>query len=265
MNLKSCNYKMSNPLFSVIPSPPDERDWICDDILHIDELPLEFTVVNLLKPINQGPHGTCAAHTAACIKEQQEDIGRFSHHFIYNNRRNQSSSGMYGRDVMKILHKKGAIPQKDYSCVFESPDDILPEYYERALNFRIKHYARVYTINGLKKSLMTNGCCFIAFPCYNRGTRMWKDDGSEKLGGHAMTVIGWTKDGFIIRNSWGVRWGNKGNCLYSWDDWGAHYDIWSTIDDESYFSDEDLDDDEDNNRGDQNDAHKRNPMCCVIV
>ena len=26
-------------------------------------------------------------------------------------------------------------------------------------------------------------------------------------GGHAMTVVGYTEDSFIIRNSWGEEWG----------------------------------------------------------
>ena len=48
-----------------------------------------------------------------------------------------------------------------------------------------------------------------------------------------MTVIGYTKEGFIIRNSWGVFWGDKGYCIYPYSDWGAHYEIWTTIDDKS--------------------------------
>jgi hypothetical protein len=34
--------------------------------------------------------------------------------------------------------------------------------------------------------------------------------GSRRLGGHAVTIVGYDGSGFIIRNSWGTGWGNKG-------------------------------------------------------
>ena len=40
--------------------------------------------------------------------------------------------------------------------------------------------------------------------------------------------------GFIIRNSWGPYWGDNGYCYYSYQDWGSHWEIWTTIDDKSF-------------------------------
>jgi hypothetical protein len=31
-----------------------------------------------------------------------------------------------------------------------------------------------------------------------------------KRGGHAVAIVGYTPDGFIVRNSWGTRWGDGG-------------------------------------------------------
>jgi hypothetical protein len=40
-------------------------------------------------------------------------------------------------------------------------------------------------------------------------------------GGHAVVVVGYTKDRFIIRNSWGTGWGDEGfglaSLAYAWD------------------------------------------------
>jgi C1A family cysteine protease len=34
------------------------------------------------------------------------------------------------------------------------------------------------------------------------------------IGAHAMLVVGYTKDAFIVRNSWGTAWGDNGYCYF---------------------------------------------------
>ena len=48
-----------------------------------------------------------------------------------------------------------------------------------------------------------------------------------------MTVVGYTKSAFIIRNSWGHWWADKGYCDYPFTEWGSHWEIWTTIDEKS--------------------------------
>jgi len=33
---------------------------------------------------------------------------------------------------------------------------------------------------------------------------------STVIGGHAVSLVGYTKKGFIVRNSWGTEWGDGG-------------------------------------------------------
>ena len=105
---------------NIIPSPPDERDFNADQILAKTNLPEVLDLRPQLQQIrNQGSQGSCAAQTAACMKEWQErtDISLNQHmspQFIYNLRKNKDSEGMYGRDVMRILHKIGICLEKDY-------------------------------------------------------------------------------------------------------------------------------------------------------
>ena len=230
-------------MFNVVPSPRDDRDWNGEAIYDVSK-PIPKTLdlrKDLRDPKNQGYQGTCAAHVAACMKEWQEkkDIkfnGYMSSQFIYNNRNNQLSTGMYGRDVMNILRNIGICSEDSYPYEkIEAKAEIMSRYYDEAQHYRIKSYARVNTIETLKRALAMNGPCYISFPVYNHTPHMWKQhQGEKKLGGHAMTVVGYTKDAFIIRNSWGKHWHHSGYCYYPYIDWGSHYEVWTTIDDKSF-------------------------------
>jgi C1A family cysteine protease len=237
----SSNIKIN--LKAVIPSPDDERDWIAESIYKENiKIPSQVDHRGILTPIrHQGSQGTCAAQTASCMKEWQERkeigfIGYMSPQFIYNNRENQNSEGMYARDVMQILATIGCCSEASYSYgKIQKPEAIDDIVYQNANNYKIKSYAKVTTIIGLKKALAINGPCYIAFPVYNSTERMWLPrNGEKREGGHAMTIVGYNKKGFIIRNSWGYSWGNKGYCTYNYSDWGSHWEIWTTIDDKSY-------------------------------
>ncbi len=233
----------NNIILNAMPSPVDYRDWLIAS--NQDEIPNELDLRNKLLPIrNQGHQGTCYAQSIACAKEWQEkkNIGfneYFSPQFIYNQRFNKydenksNDYGMYGRDVMKLISTIGICPEKDYPYgTIEHKENIDDKIFDIALNYKIKSYARINSIESLKLSLFKNGPCLIGFPTYNLGIEMWKKEESDHLlGGHAMTIVGYTSDSFIIRNSWGKFWGDNGYCYYKFTDWGAHWEIWTVVDD----------------------------------
>ena len=104
---------------------------------------------------------------------------------------------------------------------------------------RIKQYARIHDLQKLKKALVENGVCLITFPVYSpQKVDFWnKSDGfTNHVGGHAVCVVGYTQDAFIIRNSWGKYWGENGYCYYKFSDWGKHWEVWTTVDDKSEVS-----------------------------
>ncbi|PVB60949.1 C1 family peptidase [Labrenzia sp. 011] len=44
---------------------------------------------------------------------------------------------------------------------------------------------------------------------------------------HAFILIGYTQEGFLVQNSWGAEWGDKGVALWSYEDWSANVvDMW---------------------------------------
>ncbi len=225
-----------------IESPTDKRDLVVESIFEEPiSLPRKLNLWRGLTGVrDQGTQGSCSAQTAAAIKEWQEKLdvnfkGYMSPQFVYNNRFNQHSEGMTPRDTMKILHKIGIVPEKDYRYGrIESPEEIDSKLFELAKKYVIAGYAQVNTIEGLKKALYTNGPCYVAFPVYDMERwDFWRAGykGQLSMGGHAVTITGWDRNGFIIRNSWGSNWNKGGWTLYPFDQFGMHWEIWTTIDD----------------------------------
>lgn len=94
--------------------------------------------------------------------------------------------------------------------------------------FKIDQYAMVGSIPVLKTALVMNGPCIGGLPVKNSTyPEFWKGNGFE--GGHAVAIIGYDKDGFIIRNSWGSYYGNKGYGHIKYEDFNNFYEIWTPI------------------------------------
>lgn len=232
-------------------SPHDTRDFVAEFIFPKArdlDLPETLDLRNDLQMVrNQGSQGTCVAQSLACMKEWQEkqDVGLdeyMSPQFIYNNRSNQDSEGMYGRDAMKIITNIGSCLETTYNYgTIEPRENIKKEAFDEAIKYKAKSYAQVTTIEGLKTALYKNGPCPIFFPVYNYGGEFWKKKNpyDEMLGGHSVTICGYGPDGFLLRNSWGKNWNGSmnGYTIYKYEDFGMHWEIWTTIDDESPMPD----------------------------
>ena len=239
-------------LLSLQKSPEDLRDYHFINFQSSNQTyPETLDLRKYLPPIrNQGTQGTCAAQVAACMKEYQEKInhnfnGYMSPQFVYNFRDYWNNNiqdgedknedyGMNCRNIMKILLKNGICPENYYRYgTIEYSDAISESVIQLGLKYRIRAYARIFTIKELKISLYKNGPCLIAFPVYHSGMNMWKSMPNHLTirGGHAMAAVGYNKDGFIIRNSWGESWGQGGYCIYPYEDWGKHWEVWTTVDD----------------------------------
>ena len=52
-------------------------------------------------------------------------------------------------------------------------------------------------------------------------------EGRATQNGHAIAIVGYTYDGFIVQNSWGESWGTDGFALLPYEDWMLHAtDCW---------------------------------------
>lgn len=92
----------------------------------------------------------------------------------------------------------------------------------------IDRYATIGSIICLKQAIILNGPCVAGLPVYDsRRTEFWESSYGAFEGGHAIAIVGYNKDGFIIRNSWGRNYGNNGYSVLPYDDFDKFMEIWT--------------------------------------
>lgn len=234
--------------FSALQSPEDPRDFKAEEIFPSGlDIPNTYDPRKNLLPVrNQGSQGSCVAESTASVKEIHEKRNTgfedyMSPQFVYNHRVNYPGEGMYPRDSMSIIYKRGILPEEDYPYGrIQLPADISQEQLEKASNYKVKGYAYIRDIYTLKAAILKTGGALITFPVFPTRPEFWRksNEGAVASGGHAVSVVGWTTDGFIIRNSWGSEFGDNGYVIYPYSEWGAHGECWALIDDESSKPDE---------------------------
>ena len=80
--------------------------------------------------------------------------------------------------------------------------------------YPFKRYAIVGSEIAAKNAILSNGILMIALP----------------VGGHAVSLVGWNNDGFILRNSWGTSYGNLGYYNFPYSDFDKIIESWILID-----------------------------------
>jgi len=136
-------------------------------------------------------------------------------------------SGAEMRDGMKVLKETGICPEDHYPyniSKFNSKPGL--SAYLEAGSFKISVYSRITGLVNMKSCLAVGGSLAIGFNVYEsfetdemeKTGRMPMPKKTEQwLGGHAVFVCGYVDDiewpgggYFIVKNSWGVSWGDKG-------------------------------------------------------
>lgn len=78
-------------------------------------------------------------------------------------------------------------------------------------------YYSIRNLFALRHALISNGPCVAVLPVYDLDSdEFWTGNGLK--GYHAVSVVGYDQEGFIIRNSWGEFYGDCGYYYISNDD-----------------------------------------------
>ena len=184
---------------------------------------------------NQGELGSCTANAIAGAlqflerKEGSPHAIMPSRLFIYYNERAlegtiDSDSGAQIRDGIKSVAKRGFCPEELWPYDIGKFADKPPERcYRAALKDRVSQYLRLDHVGALPLlTCLASGYPFVfGFSVYESfespsvratGVVPMPRLGERVLGGHAVVACGYDQKAgrFIVRNSWGSRWGMDG-------------------------------------------------------
>jgi len=225
---------------------------------------------------NQYPSPSCAAHAAATVKEIHENMDyglteRLSTRFLYAQRlttkmfgaSNPLEWGMNHWHVFHLLRYEGIPLDRDYPFInpfnndertsgkYDSPASIPADVKRKAKMHRVsKMILFVPTLldsvdsvkNRLKQLLNQYSAGIIWIWTWDkadeRSCYIYKRESGDSLtpGLHMMAVVGYNKDGIIVRNSWGTGWCEGGDVYVSWYDAARYipeYNFWKDMDSQS--------------------------------
>lgn len=204
----------------------------------VSRLPAQVDLRPMLTPVeDQGQTSSCAANAAAGAYEylmkrhqgdQAYDVSRL---FIYFNARDLEGGpiedgGSLLHQIVEGLKQYGAPSEQtwpfDPGIVNEKPSD---DAYQEASGFSIEGAELVpVDLDAWKTSLAAGYPIIFGMALFESFDKQKKaglvpmptpnEVGRASHGGHAMLCVGYSdKDQvFIVRNSWGPKWGDKGYC-----------------------------------------------------
>lgn len=211
----------------------DTRDHSFAPKLSLASLPPRVDLRGNCSPVeDQGDIGSCTGNAIASVIEylyrkakRTVDVSRL---FIYYEERLLEGtvgydSGAYIRDGIKVVYKKGAPletlwPYNERKFAYKPPQFA----YIDALNRKAISYQRCADFNAVKAAVAQGYPVVIGFDVYesfesdivaSTGQMPYPNVATEQLlGGHAVAIVGYddTTQKFIVRNSWGTGWGDRG-------------------------------------------------------
>ncbi len=246
-----------------MPDRVDARDWFYQPRL----TPLPQVLVNCDRVpdiLDQGREGACTGFALAAVVNfllrGRWENNAVSPRMLYEMARRYDEwpgeryDGSSARGAMKGWVRHGVCLRETWPDDAHGPQHLTPEVSEQARAFPGGAFYRVMQreIRDMHAALAEVGILYVTLMVHDGwtepGPRMAEVEYSEggqvrrrRLpvitrpspdsradGGHAVALVGYTDEGFIVQNSWGPEWGAEGFALLPYDDWALHAtDVWA--------------------------------------
>lgn len=256
---------------NAFPSFPDKRDFNFKWFAGSEPLPKKIIRRTEMPPVmDQDGHGICVGAASWNIKSwqemQQKDLppSGLSEIFVYSICKKldgiPGQAGTHPRVAMKVMQEYGICSREKMPFSLLKDDKYPPEpsqeAYEEAKKYKIANYARLYTLEDIKRAIVKQGPVMgAALVCDNfvypeKGKFIDIPEGYIR-GAHAFVFCGFdddliytyksgiTRKGFLLMaNTWSENWADKGYAWIPYDfvTWKteegipALFEAWSTLD-----------------------------------
>lgn len=235
-----------------IESKPDPRDFVFGATYGTETFPASYqTDISKIKVHDQGRFQNCGTHALSAhveiALEKSKKYQNISFPWYYGDRRytEHKGEGTEARGLLKAAQKDGGLYLADYPFEEEIPKAIetfeknYEKFKNKAQNIRIKNYYQCYTVDEIKRAVYYYGSALVGTIIFNSFYKISAENPvmSEPIisnnslepmqGGHMMLIVGWNELGFVVLNSWGKSFGNKGlfTMPYSLMTWSARNDF----------------------------------------
>jgi len=231
--------------FGFIKSKTDLRDYCIPKTINNDNFPLEFTILKDFPIVkNQENICSCTAHVISSIGEMYDRNNTvFSTGAIYGNRRytDYIGPGLDIRGALKAVQKDGFVKNDDYNYNEEVPEAIKRfEFTDLNFSDKASYYYQLWNNKEIKQALMNGWAVIGAINWYDAYEILENDTikfSGKFAGAHAILILGWDKDGWLIQNSWGKYFGNNGRCILPFET--EFLETWTISEYEDIDEDED--------------------------
>ncbi len=218
-----------------IPDLHDHRDLLYAAPYTQQQLPAKMDLRDLCPPVyDQGHLGSCTANAIAAamqltrLKEKIAPDFIPSRLFIYYNERKMEGTiemdcGAHLRDGLKVVSSVGCCPEEEWSYdITKFAVEPLEKCYKDAVKDMVVQYSSLSQDLSQLKGCLAEGYPFVfGFTVYDSfetetvaktGVVNMPHATDTPLGGHAVMAVGYddAKNCFIVRNSWGDKWGMNG-------------------------------------------------------
>jgi len=218
-----------------IPDVPDQRDHLyAAPSRYLAALPVKTDLRSKCPPVyDQGMLGSCTANAIGAAVEfdrVKQGLTDFvpSRLFIYYNERKiegtiSIDAGAMIRDGIKSVASDGACPEPEWPYVI-AKFAVKPTakcYRDARLDRAVSYQSIIQDLNQMKGCLASGYPFIFGFTVYESfeteavaktGHAPMPSWNERAVGGHAVMAVGYDerKQWFLVRNSWGTRWGMKG-------------------------------------------------------
>lgn len=218
---------------------------------------------------DQGEEGACVAVSTVAVlefwKRRTANLQeRLSPQFLFDMR--ASTQQMLMDDAVRVLTTAGTCLERSHPYGHATPaSEIAASVKQEALQFRIRG-VREYdprapdALNTLRRALVDDGPLLFAVALYNTNTTQpWAQQhaSDEIVGFHQMCLVGYddATQHFIVLNSWGTHWGERGCTFLPYEDLPLVRQVWSLQDRPSPIQ---------HTAEGEGRKHKKAAGCCVI-